>query len=183
LVAAALAAGLGAAGGPPATARACRAIPEAVGIVDALNGFWRRSIRLCQARDPDINASAYPEAGVVRANRRWLADIADEYGASAVSGILAHEWAHMVQEGDPGPNAELQADCLAGAFMRRARFDRMELDRFVLLSLDSGDFRQDRATHGTGGQRRGAILRGYFGFRGQRPDRLAGFCLPGRRSD
>jgi hypothetical protein len=173
---AALAAAWSLAGEEASAARACRAIPEAVNVVVALNDFWQRSFRLCQAADASISASAYPDVGVVRANRRWLAEIADQYGPSAATGILAHEWGHMVQGGEPGPGAELQADCLAGAFMRRAGFSAAEVGEFVMVSLDSGDSRWGFATHGTGSQRRQAILRGYNGFRGQVDRRFAADC-------
>lgn len=162
----------------PADAQYCRTIPEAASLVAALNDFWNRDFVLCQSYDPHDSASAYPGRGVVQANRRWLATIADEYGVAAAAGILAHEWGHMVLGGAPGPRTELQADCLAGAFMRQARFDRSQLGQFMLVSLDSGDFGWNVPSHGTGPQRRDAIWRGYFGFRGRNDRRLASYCFP-----
>ncbi|MGZ8282808.1 MAG: hypothetical protein ACXWUN_07640 [Allosphingosinicella sp.] len=159
-----------------ATGATCRPIPEAASLVTALNRFWGQAIRLCQSRHPDDQASAFPGDGVVRANRRWLAEIAEMYGEPAAAGIIAHEWGHMIQGRMSGVTAELHADCLAGAFMRRARFREVELDAFILVSLDSGDSRFLPGRHGTGSQRRDAVLRGYYGFRGQDQRQIASFC-------
>lgn len=145
------------------TAPGCRPIPEAASAVVALNAFWNRSIRLCQSPDPDESAVALPEDGAVYANRDWLAEVARDYGMPAAIGILAHEWAHMIHPNGFGPRAELEADCAAGAFLRRAGYGKQALERFALLSLHSGDFDDlAPASHGSGYQRRAAVLRGYY---------------------
>lgn len=139
----------------------CRPIPEASRAVSALNAFWERSTRLCQSSDPGESAVALPDDDVVLANRRWLASVAADYGTPAAAGILAHEWAHIVRPRPAGPRAELEADCLAGAFLRRAGYSQQAADRFSLLGLDSGDDDGLLASHGSGAQRRAAVLRGY----------------------
>jgi hypothetical protein len=139
----------------------CRPIPEASRAVSALNAFWDRSTRLCQSSDPDESALALPDDDMVLANRRWLASVAQDYGAPAAAGILAHEWAHIVRPRPAGPRAELEADCLAGAFLRRAGYSKRDADRFALLGLDSGDDDEMIASHGSGSERRAAVLRGY----------------------
>ena len=139
----------------------CRPIPEVAAAVTALNAFWDRAVRLCESSDPDESAFARPESQTVAANRRWLAGIARDYGATAAIGILAHEWAHMVDPAREGPRAELQADCMAGAFLRWAGYGSKAVERFALLGLHSGDVGMDFRSHGTGAERRAAVLRGY----------------------
>ena len=156
----------------------CRTIPEVAAVVQALNAFWSRATRLCQSFDPGESAVALPERDVVEANRQFLAGIARDYGAPAAIGILAHEWGHMVQGQVPGRSAELHADCLAGAFMRRRGYGKQALLRFALVSLDSGDDGLLIGNHGTGDQRQAAVLKGYEGA-ARRPVRsLLTYCLP-----
>ena len=138
----------------------CRPIPEAAAAVTALNTFWDRTVRLCESADPDESAFARPESQTVEANRRWLADIARDYGEPAAIGILAHEWVHIVDPRD-GPRAELQADCMAGVFLRWAGYGNKAVEQFALLDLHSGDVGIDFRSHGTGAQRSAAVLRGY----------------------
>jgi hypothetical protein len=165
------AAGLAQAGEPQ-----CRPIPEAESAVEALNAFWRLDILLCQSDDPDDSAAALTRQGVVLANRDWLGWVIQDYGAPAAVGILAHEWAHMAYPEPDGRAGELLADCMAGAFMRGARFDERDMASFALISLHSGDGRRSwRDGHGTGRERRAAVLRGY-GFRGARGRPLLAFC-------
>jgi hypothetical protein len=139
----------------------CRPIPEASTAVSALNAFWRRAVRLCESPDPDESAVALPEYQTVEANRRWLAQVARDYGAPAAIGILAHEWAHMAHPSMSGPAGELYADCLAGAFLRWNGYGKAAVERFALLSLHSGDDGESLRSHGSGRQRRAAVLRGY----------------------
>lgn len=154
----------------------CRPIPEAARAVTALNTFWNRSVRLCQSHDPYESAVALPDEGMVQANRQWLASVARDYGTSAATGILAHEWAHMVQGGGIGRTAELEADCLAGGFLRHRGYDKVELERFALLSFHSGDIYRGPDAHGTGQERLAAVLRGYYGSSDSNPGRLVAYC-------
>ena len=144
----------------------------------ALNAFWSRSTRLCQSFDPDESAAALPDKDLVEANRQFLADVARDYGPPAAVGILAHEWGHMVQGPLRGRSAELQADCLAGAFMRRSGYGRRALHRFALVSLDAGDDGLPLGDHGTGRERRAAVLRGYDAPTGRPVRWLLSYCLP-----
>ena len=171
-------AALGAASTGPKTDTAwgCRPIPEASATVAQLNAFWNRSIRLCQSPDPAESAVAMPEDGAVYANRQWLADVGRDYGWPAAIGILAHEWAHMIRPDVSGPRAELEADCAAGAFLRRAGYGKQALERFALLSLHSGDFDLAPASHGSGSQRRAAVLRGYYRFERGDPWQIVTAC-------
>ena len=154
----------------------CRPIPEVAPAVRALNAFWDDSVRLCETSDPRESAAAEPDEGIVLANRRWLAEIARDYGAPAAIGILAHEWTHVVQRMRPGRMAELQADCVAGAFLSRAGYGEAALEGFALLSLHSGDEGSGRRTHGSGRERRAAVLRGYHDVDDPNPWRVLAAC-------
>ena len=156
----------------------CRPIPEAASAVTALNAFWNRNVHLCQLLDDADSAYARPEYQLVEANRRWLADIRRDYGAPAAVGILAHEWAHLAHPALSGPQAELHADCLAGAFLRWAGFGQKAIERFALLSLHSGDGVQGPRTHGSGPERRAAVLRGYRIGEGADVAPMATRCQP-----
>jgi predicted metalloprotease len=84
----------------------------------------------------------------------------------AIVTIIAHEWAHHVQNvaglRRSGILLELQADCMAGLFTRWAeragKLDPGDLNEGVAIALSSGD-----PTHGTGLQRVGAFRTGYSG--------------------
>jgi hypothetical protein len=143
----------------------CEPMPNMEPLQAALNDFWGRSVRLCQRRHGRGLARALPEENVVLADRDGLAWITRDYGQSAAIGILAHEWAHIVQGEDWGAGSELQADCLAGGFLRAYGIDRADLRAFEWLSLDSGDERWRWDGHGLGRERRDAMLRGYASFR------------------
>ena len=152
----------GAVGSTPdkADAPICRPIPEASNAVAALNAFWDRTVRLCDSPDPEESAVARPEHETVEANRRWLAEVARDYGEPAAIGILAHEWAHMAYPSMSGRAGELYADCLAGMFLRWSGYGKAAVAGFALLSLHSGDD-GGVGSHGSGRQRRAAVLRGY----------------------
>ena len=147
-------------------------------IEDSLNRFWGVSARICQADGLVLEAAANPDQGMIQVNRRWLIAMGRQYGNWAMAGILAHEWGHMVQNRPQGTAAELQADCLAGAFMRAADFSEADAILFAELSFRNGDLEWSAYGHGTGIQREKAVLRGYRGFdfqTGQALDRLCPF--------
>ena len=96
-------------------------------------------------------------------------------GDFAVAYVLAHEYAHNVQQelgifnAARGPEArpfELQADCLAGAWANSA-YDqgvlrREDLDEILDTALAVGDFEVGSAGHhGTPQERRAAVLAGF----------------------
>ena len=161
-----------------ADAWTCRQLPEARAIENSLNRFWGISARLCQADELVLEAGANPDEGMIEVNRRWLNSMSRRYGNWAMAGILAHEWGHMVQNRPHGTAAELQADCLAGAFMRAAGFGETDVLRFAELSFQNGDVEWSPYGHGTGIQREKAVLQGYRGFspsQGGSLDRLCPF--------
>ena len=159
-----------------AEAKTCRPLPEARTIEASLNRFWGISARLCQADGLIREAAANPDQGMIHANRRWLLAMSREYGNWAVAGILAHEWGHMVQNRPQGTAAELQADCLAGAFLRAGGFSETDAIRFAELSFQNGDLERSAYGHGTGIQREKAVLQGYRGFDAQRDRSLDQVC-------
>jgi hypothetical protein len=142
----------------------CDPVPNTSELQAALNDFWGRSVRLCHRRDGRGLARAVPEENIVLADPEGLASIVEDYGPTAAMGILAHEWAHVIQGDDWGAGSELQADCLAGAFLRAYGIDREQLRAFEWLSLDSGDSRWRWDGHGLGHERRDAMLKGYLSF-------------------
>jgi len=152
--------------------RHCRPIQIAAEHVTALNAFWNRRVILCASRAPRDNAVATPDEERVDADPRWLAVVARRYGAVALAGLLAHEWAHVVQGGAPGLAAEMQADCLAGAYLRRARVPGDALRGFERLAGDSGATGDGMAS---GRARIHAVRRGYHGPVGGR-GRLIARC-------
>ena len=90
----------------------------------------------------------------------------------AIVAIIAHEWAHHVQNvtglwrgAASQTQLELQADCMAGLFTRWAegqgRLDPGDLDEGIAIATRSGD-----PAHGTGPQRADSFLRGYRAYSG-----------------
>lgn len=155
----------------PASAMAadrCRPVPHGADDAAMLNAFWGLSVRLC--RLPDGSADAYADAdeGVVKVDQSWLDAIARRYGSWAATGILAHEWGHIVQGDVPGTAGELQADCLAGLFMRGTGQPRWAVEQFAASNFDSGDADWQEDGHGTADQRVAAALRGYAHYAGDR---------------
>ncbi len=105
----------------------------------------------CGTIDPDVHGELYCPLDetiyltTTGASLRSL-DIEGDY---AVVAIIAHEWGHHVQHllgevpaGD-GPDFELQADCLAGAFTAHAKdaglLEPGDLHEAALLSISAGD--------------------------------------------
>jgi predicted metalloprotease len=103
-------------------------------------------------------------------------DDADGYGRSSVYFTLGHEAGHdvqlqlgVVQRGTATVEMELEADCMAGAFLAHVveQGDLGDDEFFELLDLVEtfGDSRRVPATdaraHGLGSQRVGMVLRGY----------------------
>jgi len=94
--------------------------------------------------------------------------------AFAVSYVVAHEWAHHVQQllgllrGRPSIRIELQADCLAGVWgftaWARNLVSYADINRTLQVANLVGDAPGTPAgagTHGTGPQRVSAFLAGY----------------------
>jgi len=100
------------------------------------------------------------------------------FGEFGMAVVLAHEWGHAVQArayvDAPSVVAELQADCFAGAWLRRIHdgangaleMSDRELDGAIAAVLQLGDSpgssAQDPDAHGNGFDRTGAVQDGYF---------------------
>lgn len=96
------------------------------------------------------------------------------YGAQEWITILAHEWGHHVQVllgmgGYPTDESELQADCLAGAYVAsaeaRGAIPEGTFNRGMGTSIRSGQppFLPDESdVHGTGAERGGSYIGGYM---------------------
>jgi predicted metalloprotease len=99
-------------------------------------------------------------------------------GAFAVGYVIAHEYAHNIQQEDgvPAPRRsvlplELNADCLAGTYARwdyeRGGLDAAGVNEALDAALAVGDFQfLSPQHHGTPQERRNAVL---AGFRGAAP--------------
>ncbi|HEX8706420.1 MAG TPA: hypothetical protein VF815_46730 [Myxococcaceae bacterium] len=160
----------------PAQAQCVPVIP-AFDDYAALSNFWRTSFPLCRLPNGANNAYADRLNGVVFADQVWLDRIATTYGSWAATGILAHEWGHMVQGQVSGTAAELQADCLAGVFMRGAGLPWHTVEQFAAVNWsEGGDPYWTPNGHGTRAQRVVAARRGYYGYVGQSGYALLALC-------
>lgn len=148
-----------------ADAQACRPVPNAALAQDELNRFWGVRVPVCRLPNGTKGAFANRNRWVVTVDQQWLDGIAYQYGTWAATGVLAHEWGHMVQGNVPnGTAAELQADCLAGVFFRGKGLPPGIINQFARLSLDAGDPVWSFNGHGLGQQRYNAVARGYNGL-------------------
>jgi hypothetical protein len=164
-------------GSSPARAQACYPVPHAASAQYELNRFWGVRVPICRLPDGTGGAFANRAAWVVTADQAWLDAIANRYGNWAATGVLAHEWGHMVQGNVPGGTAaELQADCLAGVFFRGRGLPPGIVAQFANLSLDAGDPVWSYVGHGLGVQRRTAVARGYNGLPAFNGRNLAQIC-------
>ena len=85
------------------------------------------------------------------------------FGNSSVAYVVAHEFAHALQNALEirlkAPNHELQADCLAGYFIQKGNKE-LEITRENILEMSSVAYAIGDKTHGTGAQRTYALLSG-----------------------
>jgi len=94
--------------------------------------------------------------------------VAYQHGDAALAYVIAHEYAHAMQMAfGVMPRrthlSELQADCLAGAYLRslpNLAFDRSDIREIASLAYRLGDYTWGRAHHGTPRQRVKAVVRG-----------------------
>jgi hypothetical protein len=126
----------------------------------------------CGPVDPYIlGPAAYcPLDGTVYVTPVWE----QVYGQEEWITILAHEWGHHAQmllgfSGYPTDESELQADCLAGAYVAdaeaRGAVPNGTYTRGMGASIRAGapPFLPDEAdVHGTGSERAGSYADGYF---------------------
>ncbi len=156
-----------------AEAQPCYPVPHGVSDQWVLNQFWQTNVRLCRLPPSDNrHAFAVSETKTVWIDQDWGDRIAYQYGSWATTGILAHEWGHIIQGSVSGTGAELQADCLAGVFMRAMGLHPSTIEQYAVLSWYEGG----GPGHGTGEQRLNAALIGYHGYSGQRGLALQGLC-------
>ena len=85
------------------------------------------------------------------------------FGNSSVAYVVAHEFAHALQNALEirlqDPNHELQADCLAGYFIQKGNKE-LGVTRENILEMSSVAYSIGDKTHGTGAQRTYALLSG-----------------------
>jgi hypothetical protein len=154
----------------------CYPVHPAAGVQDGLNLFWGTNIPVCRLPPGTNNAYADQMHWVVWADQDWLDMMAAQLGSGAPTGILAHEWGHMIQGKVHGTAAELQADCLAGVYLRGMRFPWQTVEQFALSNFFAGEDHWSPYGHGTRTQRVNAARRGYYGFRGQGGLALLALC-------
>ena len=146
------------------TTAACVAVPAASSELQYLNQFWSRTSTLCENSTIAV-ARAVRSSDRVEANSSSLNNVAQRFGPTAATGVLAHEWGHLVQGlTPPGVASELQADCLAGVHLKWAGVPTSGLMQFKSLSLASGNAPGAADDHGTGSQRTAAVQSGYDAF-------------------
>lgn len=115
----------------------------------------------CESRDP------YSFNGTVRFGVTLLRDelYTMSKGEYAVAGILAHEFAHVLQCVMNCPlqarNRELQADFLAGYYLgRKSYFYSSNIRSFAISLFDKGDW-YDPSHHGTPTERVNSMVDGF----------------------
>ena len=140
----------------------------------ALSNFWGLSYPVCRVFNIG-NAFADRFNGVIGVDQEFFEGVAYYHGSWAPTGILAHEWGHMVQGNvPPGPAAELQADCLAGVFFAGASLPPKYITQFASVTWHSGsDF---YTSHATRSLRIEAMRRGYNNYWGQSGYALLELC-------
>ena len=114
----------------------------------------------------EVGGSSYcPRTHTIFLVPEQLKYFADEFGPSAVAFVVAHEYAHAVQTayGILGtlkdPAFELQADCIAGAFIKEGSKE-IGITRQDTLDMANLAYAIGDPTHGTGAQRKYALSAG-----------------------
>jgi hypothetical protein len=131
----------------------------------------------CQGDAADDYAAFYcPLDDTIYVGRRLVQEVNDGTGDFGVAYVVAHEYAHNIQQElgwfDEGLQVttvapfELQADCMAGAWgwsvYEEGRLEPGDIQEAVATALAVGDFDYTNPQHhGTPNERREAWLRGY----------------------
>lgn len=133
------------------------------GVTDMTSSAWSRNAHYCV---PDHS---------IYLDHAWMAEEMTTGGDYAPVTILAHEWGHLVQElqgfrEEYTIQAELQADCLSGAFARhadeRGALEPGDLREGLDAAFRSGNYDvpwNEPGSHGTPPQRLAAFFLGYQG--------------------
>ncbi len=86
-----------------------------------------------------------------------------KFGISTIPFVVAHEFAHAIQNVSGvrlrGPSRELHADCIAGMFLKAGN-KKLGITRDSVLSLAETAYSIGNPSHGTGAQRKYALLSG-----------------------
>jgi predicted metalloprotease len=140
-----------------------------------LISYWNQATTPdCNGKPEERNNAEYcDEPDSIGWDGRWIGGLYQQLGGPAVTFILAHEYGHLVQDriGTFGTfpyqiEEELNADCLAGAFMGQVNANLYRLTRADYRSLytsvlDVADPRglpwQNPEAHGTAKQRAAAL--------------------------
>jgi hypothetical protein len=156
----------------------CPPVDHAFDDYPRLNRFWGVGVSLCRLGPGTNNAYADRQAGAVWADQDWLDGVPKRHGNWAATGILAHEWGHIVQGNvEGGAAAELQADCLAGVYFKGMGLPLGAINQYVDVNWsEGGDQFLSLDGHGTGQQRVNAARKGYNGFAGQQGPALQALC-------
>jgi predicted metalloprotease len=155
-----------------------RAVPKLGGDYSPpqkLISYWNPATTpTCEGKPEERNNAEYcDDPDSIAWDGRWIGGFYDKLGPPAVTFILAHEYGHLVQDriGTFGKypyqiEEELNADCLAGAFLGQVnanlyRFTRADYQSLYDSVLDVADPRglpwQNPEAHGTANQRSTAI--------------------------
>ena len=112
----------------------------------------------------DVGGSYYcPATHTIVLDPKQLKNFVKYFGNSSIAFVIAHEFAHALQEGlgmkYEKPNSELQADCLAGYFIQKGNKE-LGITRENILEMASAAYGIGSKSHGTGAQRAYALLSG-----------------------
>ena len=114
----------------------------------------------------EVGGSSYcPRTNTIFLVPEQLTNFVNNFGPSAVAFVVAHEYGHAVQHAInvlrkyPTPVMELQADCLAGAFIKDGSKE-IGITRKDTLDMANLAYAIGDPTHGSGAQRKYALSSG-----------------------
>lgn len=117
----------------------------------------------CQKPDPEHDGTVYLGARLIEKELFRM-----DRGPIAVAAVMAHQWAHILQcalkSQIQGKTRELQADYLAGYYLRRKETSiRDWIGSFARKLYAAGDYREP-SYHGTPDERVAAMLEGFSNY-------------------
>ncbi len=122
----------------------------------------------CGAEAGEDSAFYCPADDTIYIGQRIAEQVASGAGDFGAAFIVAHEYAHNVQQelGYYARGRQLQADCMAGTWgnsvYRQGKLDPGDVEEALSTAQAVGDFEvRDQQHHGTPDERREAWLRGY----------------------